>query len=483
MTTLLRLPGLFVSFFNGDEATYSALAGRILAGALPYAGAVDHKPPGIELTYAAVYAIVGRNHLIAVRLLCIVAVAATAWCVGRIAETLDGRPEARIAGLVYVLASTWGIAGDLQQANTELLLNLPLAVAALATLRALEHVSVARGLALLAGAGALTGVAALYKYQAALAGGAWLCAVLVERARLERVLLRAAALAVGFGAVAIAYVGFFWWRGIWSEFVFWGWRFNFTYMATISASDMLLRGVRSTAAIALFWSPLVAWILVERRPRALPLAWLATMLLATAMGGRFSLHYYLMALPPLCVLAAPGVVRVRERPRARVAIAVLAAVLQLASLAVAWRWYSVKPRLAAYDAVYRAVGDELRTRARPDDRLFVWGNSAEIYYYSNLVMGTRFPFCNYHTGKIWGSPLDDADAVGTEAHIVAAAWPALLDDLERAPPRFLVDAAAGKLDRFDLHPIARYPALARFVSDHYKLLATPRDVPIYERVD
>jgi hypothetical protein len=111
--------------------------------------------------------------------------------------------------------------------------------------------------------------------------------------------------------------------------------------------------------------------------------------------------------------------------------------------------------------------------------LFVWGNSPEIYYYSNRVMGARFPFCNYLTGKIWGTPLDDVDATGTEAHIVREAWPQLLADLTARPPRYIVDAGAGRLDRFDRHPIARYPQLQRLVESAYRLEATVAGVPIY----
>src|SRR5262249_3399686 len=79
ITTLTRLPAFFVALYSNDEATYSALAVRILSGALPHAGAVDHKPIGMELTYAAVYAIVGPYRLVWVRALLVLVVAATGW--------------------------------------------------------------------------------------------------------------------------------------------------------------------------------------------------------------------------------------------------------------------------------------------------------------------------------------------------------------------------------------------------------------------
>jgi hypothetical protein len=47
--------------YFSDEATYAALAAKIQSGALPYVGAVDHKPPGIELLYAVVFTVGGHT--------------------------------------------------------------------------------------------------------------------------------------------------------------------------------------------------------------------------------------------------------------------------------------------------------------------------------------------------------------------------------------------------------------------------------------
>lgn len=41
-----RLSLFFVSFYNKDEASYSALVARCLEGAIPYAQAVEIHPPG-----------------------------------------------------------------------------------------------------------------------------------------------------------------------------------------------------------------------------------------------------------------------------------------------------------------------------------------------------------------------------------------------------------------------------------------------------
>ena len=77
--------------------------------------------------------------------------------------------------------------------------------------------------------------------------------------------------------------------------------------------------------------------------------------------------------------------------------------------------------------------------------------------------------------------LTDVDATDTESHIIPRAWEQLLQDLQQQPPLFVVDSAAGRFDRFDRHPIARYPKLDSLIKASYDLVAVVSGVPIYRR--
>jgi hypothetical protein len=485
-----RGSGLVLSFYSGDEATYSALARRILAGACPYVSAVDHKPVGIEMVYAAVYALPGHLGLHGVRAFFLVLVYLTALLLGEIAARLtdpereknEARAIGRTATLAYVLASAWGFASDVQAANTELLLNLPLALAALLCLRAARGDAPFSGAAL---AGALVGLAGLCKYQSALVGGGFAAFVfLTAPSAIKRRALPG--LAVGFTAVAVGYVGAFVLFGHWDAFSYWGWRFNFSYMSILSTRAIVENGLKYTAWTALVWAPLwIAWLRLPRGPAgATPfvLTWLAAAAFAISAGGRFFPHYYLIALPPLVIACAPGLRAIfAEAGRRAWIVGGLAALSTAASLVMAWGWYALKPAARANLSSYTAVASYVREHSQPDDRVFVWGNSPEIYELSDRRMGTRFPFCNYHTGLIWGTPLYDDGAPGAEAHIVPRAWTELLADLHTAPPAFIVDAAGGGLDHFAGHGIDRYPALSAFVHEHYTPVAVVAKVPIWQR--
>src|SRR2546421_426505 len=88
-------------------------------------------------------------------------------------------------------------------------------------------------------AGAATGVAALFKYQAALAGAAWLASLAMRKPRVH-IAAGISGLAFGFAIVGIALVGGFARAGYLDAFLFWGWRYNFQYIAGVPVSHQII---------------------------------------------------------------------------------------------------------------------------------------------------------------------------------------------------------------------------------------------------
>jgi 4-amino-4-deoxy-L-arabinose transferase-like glycosyltransferase len=454
LAVVTRLPALTDRLYSNDEATYSALAARLNAGGTMYADAVDHKPPGIVFTYGTIFRLAGAYRVAAVRVLLVLIVALTGLAVGELAARLAANPRARIAGVLYVLASATGFPDNVQAANTELALNLPLTCAAISVVASAAEERVSAALALAIAAGLLTGVAALFKYQAAIAGAAWLWTAFSIRRRPRVAAAIVAGLGVGFAAVAIALLWHYAAAGHLDAFLFWGWRYNFAYIASMPLNRELARALVRTAAIALWWAPLV--VLAARHRRVdITLVWLIAMAVAVCTGGRFFGNYYLMLLPPLAVLVAQAAV-----PRRTL---VAAGALAAASTIVATFWFALRPALRLEDDRYRAVGAWVRGHSDPADRMFVWGDSAQIYVYAKRLMATRFAFVNYQTGKIWGTGADEADAPARADLVVPRAWDELLTDLQRAPPRYVIDAAGGGLHGFGGHALARHPEVWRVV--------------------
>jgi len=131
---------------------------------------------------------------------------------------------------------------------------------------------------------------------------------------------------------------------------------------------------------------------------------------------------------------------------------------------------------------YRSVASYLDARSKTEARIFVWGNSPEIYLYARRRMATRYMSVNYQTGRVWGTPANEVGGRPDLENVPTEAWDNLMADLERNRPEYIVDAAAGKLAKMDEEPIARHPRIAAFVREHYREEATVLGVPVYRRL-
>jgi hypothetical protein len=170
----------------------------------------------------------------------------------------------------------------------------------------------------------------------------------------------------------------------------------------------------------------------------------------------------------------------RRRWVARTALAliVLGATASV-TVAAADRW--VWPRSAWQKDRYQAVALYLRDHTTTDDRIFVWGNSPEIYLYAARRMATRYPSVNYQTGRVWGTPANDPGGKPYRDGVPGRTWDNLMADLDRTRPAFIIDAAAGRLAKMEDEPIARHPRMAAFVARDYTLADTVLGVPVYRR--
>jgi len=242
--------------------------------------------------------------------------------------------------------------------------------------------------------------------------------------------------------------------------------------------------------------------------------WFAVSFAGVAAGGRFFAHYYFQIIPGLCLIGSRGLLELFSWSKSRNQFANAAVVILLISgfgyaivrthsetAAHALDWMQGRPnkinretRIAAAivrdipnptDAVDRLGAEEIRpggprTRAAaaPADFLFVWGNWPEVYYWSGLLPASGYLSSQPLTGlpaDVWyGSE---------EYHLIfddettATARAELLRDVERNPPRYIIDELGLRDARFS---IMAYPELRDFMSK-YERLPSESSAPIYIR--
>jgi Dolichyl-phosphate-mannose-protein mannosyltransferase len=509
---ILRLPTFTRPLLSDDEAIYAATADAMRTGALLYRDAVDHKPPLIYFLYQLGFRLFGPFEMFGPHLFVVLAVLATALALFALGRKGRGGDRAGLvaAGLFLVSSTSWHDY-DALAANCELFLLAPQSWAAVLLFQSLSKSTKRDRFALHLGVGALVGLSVLCKYQGMTFFG--VTAAVLTVAALDRRLHVREAVAlflVGLVGAAIPILAYGAWAaavGSLAASIDW-FRFNFLYVgAGLTGREALVRGLTRLGMIGAMALPaylfggagavngvwgfvagLVARVRGSRvdseatcHVELIGLFWLLTSLVALAAGGRFFGHYFHLILAPLCLLAGPLIVRFVAGSRVRAAAVALAALLPAgfffflatAGRPLAEKWDEAEPP-------YAPVAAGIAAASAPSEKLFVWGNSPQLYVLARRSMGTRFSFCNYMTGESPGTPTETGGR-DADANSFAASWTMLFDDLDRHRPALFVDAAAAGWDGYDKFPVTRYPRLTAYLAAHYRKVAEVERVVIYRR--
>jgi hypothetical protein len=409
-----------------DEGEYAVAARVWSAGGLPYRDAFSQKPPIVFLIYRAAAALSSSPEspryaaalAVLLTLLALFFCAPDSWsAAGRLAG------PAAFAALSSLPIGDYGF-----PANTETFLNLFAALSALALLR---------GEPLLAG---LAAGAALTTKQTAVWTALGFGALAASSARgfSKRGALRYAA---GAALIPAAWAAYFASRGAFGDYWSQAWAGNARYVSVLLATGSLGGQLRWFAVallpkLILFMLPalgLAAWSLRGHRAgsgrpvETLAVVWFGAAV-AGALTGLFLFpHYFVQAAPALALGAACGVERFAAR-RERTAFAIVMVLAVWPALVAPRLIFSPDARRRALVLLYpnplfetKLLGEEIRRRAAPGDRLHVFGSEGALFVYSGLAPATRHTLC-------YALTLFPKDASG---------WREEMSTLESAPPRFI----------------------------------------------
>ena len=491
---VLRTASFLFDILNLDEVLFSLIGRSILDGGLPYVDAVDIKPPLTYLAYTAT-GLFGGFSLLPVHLLGVAWLVATCLVLREAARQWTGSEDVGwAAAWITLLASLC----EVPSVNSELLMNLPAALALLCAVRAERALPAtdggrrpeypeARRIRLDFLCGASVAVASLFKHQAALLGvGIGLALLWRDRSRLRR----CAVVLLGFLAPWAVVFGFYAAQGHLGEFLDWVFVRNFLYAEKGAAGSALSRFALST--LVCVGVALVPWILAvqeTRKPSALAREPIRTAVLlslwltwlAVGIGGRFYEHYYLQFVPPLALAAAPrlsALLYEREPRPARTAVAAGFCIPAIAYLVFTLA-KGVSGGFPGQDEKVASVSRWLSANSRPDQRVFVWGDATSVYYLSQRRPGTRYLNCAVEVGNFDPSHLPRGFDVS--AHVSAPDVEKTIADLERNRVGLVVDTSSAAIHDWDRFPLSAVTALASYIAQNYKLVATPAGVSVYAR--
>jgi 4-amino-4-deoxy-L-arabinose transferase-like glycosyltransferase len=477
----------------------------INSGGQLYKNAVDLKPPLIFYFYACSFSIFGDD-LRVLHGATVVWVLATAFVMARITSRLTERVEAPyLSALLYVLFTPTFVPQALAT-NGEILMNLPLALSVYLFLKSTPPSNSSYVIFAQTGSrlylflsGVFCGLAFLFKYQSGILLGVFLSYILIVKPWLSKAWPRKTAVGQslfvvgGFASVLVAVCGVFLYSGNWRDFYFWGWQYNFIFMADFTWPYFFKRFFDLTPRFVVVW--LVLWIFgfaaiksAMRAPREIPashhlvIVWLAGSALAVCVGGKFFGHYYIQILPPLAILAAVsltawweanGTVKYAQWQRA----AVIAGIFLLPLIYLATNWREEQKRMQGENRYCQNLAMEVQKLSREDDKIFIWGRMPELYYFSQRLPASRFITCNFVVGmntyNYYAKTANDKSA----DYAPMVNW--LLNDLAANRPRLIIDTSPQNFRQYGKYPLAEMAPLRDFVQKNYRLAKTIDRLTIY----
>ena len=480
LTIAIRLPSLAHPQPIDSEAMYSVVANEIVDGGRPYADAVERKPPLLFWTYAAIFEVAGKFNWEALHIVALVWTLCAMAGLYVIGSELFDCNTGLIAALFYSVFQPWWTWKNLSF-DGEMLMNFPIIWAWAIAFRC----SSSRLRPELFPVGALLGAAFLLKQPAAIAAVSLGIYLLLPSYRASRSLTRtnsivqAAILTAGFLAALGLVTIVLWKQGILDDAFYW----------TIADHDVphvfWQKGIVNTLTFLAACLPLVIGAIMASRDkseiwagraaeRTALFGLLAASAIGAAAGARFYRHYYVQLIPPLALLAAPYYAclwsRTMQPPcwilRPRVTYAWLALTVIAFSIK---HWTGLAPRRVPSEA-----GRYLSTHSSPDDRIFVWGQTLEIYLDAHRRPASRYITTFPLTGYIFGGPIPGFD---TRSRILPGAWTNLEQDFARHAPIYIVDVQADP--KTAQHPVKNFPILAKLLAERYQPVAHTAEGVIY----
>ena len=502
---VLRAPAFFNPIIDEDEAWYATAARVINSGGQLYRNAVDLKPPLIFYFYALSFSAFGDD-LRALHGVTVIWVLATALVIGLITSRLTKRAEApSLSALLYVLFTPTFVPQALAT-NGEILMNLPLALSVFLFLKSERAssscpVSFAQTESLRSFflSGVFCGLAFLFKYQSGMLLSIFLIYILIVKPWLSRsrpqktAFVQSLFLLGGFVSVLAILYGIFRYLGNWEDFYFWGWQYNFIFMADFTWAYFSKRFFAFTPRFILIW--LMLWVFgfaaikrVMRTPREIPAShhlaslWLAGSALAVCIGGKFFGHYYIQLLPPLTILAAVSLAAWWQKSGSakyvrRLRAVVLSGIFIPPVIYLATNWREEQKRMQGENRYFQDLATEVRKLSAAGDKIFIWGRMPELYYFSQRLPASRFITSNFVVGMNTYNYSERTTRYDRAAWSRLSDW--LLNDFAANRPKLIIDTSPQNFRQYGKYPISIVASLRDFLNQNYRLVKTIDRVAIY----
>jgi 4-amino-4-deoxy-L-arabinose transferase-like glycosyltransferase len=405
---ILRAPTFLVSAVDWDEGLYTLIASQWLNGHPPYTTVLEIKPIGIFAIFAAAMGMFGES-MVSIRIITIAVVYMTSVVLLLIARRLLRND---VAGVVAAISYPTFTLGGLQglSSNTELFYIFFNVLGLLFLIVSTSNPESTRRNALLCAlaAGLSFGVAVQIKYVVAIESALFVTYFLLAHYRSVRYAPAIIVMLVVGGALpSIAAISYLWMRDALELYLASNFGTYGRYLGIRSSQD-IWTGLKHGLQDWVKWS----WVTVaaitflriktRREPKvasALPFLflWLLVGFAEASLTLRFFKHYYLVTMPPLCLLLAHASTRFNIATGNRATLA-LAVAVAIGFPVVRTIQKSYIPWISEYGMrgdVDMNVARYIKGQISPQDYIYVVNRGPTIYFLTHARLPSRYVFPSF----------------------------------------------------------------------------------------
>ncbi|MBW3015152.1 glycosyltransferase family 39 protein [Candidatus Woesearchaeota archaeon] len=399
-------------FLDPDESSYAYLANNWLEGNVLYKTAWEHHTPGVYFIYAAVFKFMGMS-MYNVRLFTMFYVMLTSLMLYKFGKDHYSKNAGLFSALLYAVYSA-GTNVQGHTSNTEIFIVLPLILSVYFLMKAEEGGNywfyplsgLFAGIGFLIKQPPLVHMVGILFYLT--------IAYFIFNKDFKVLVKKGAAVLLGFIVPVIAVALYFNMHDALWDMVSITLLYNVGYASSafglrflIYAGYTILRFIVGNFLISLFGVVSFVWIINNIRKREFEKnelilgIWLIFSYLMVVMGGRFFKHYFILLIPPLCILSAywlHKVESIRMRDFVKLSLLLLVIIGLIVPLNEVVRsyvdneYFVEQLKLPENYNKLEEAGEYIKENSEVGDKIYVWGFAPQIYYYAERLAPTK-----YHT--------------------------------------------------------------------------------------
>ncbi len=490
---VLRIPALYHTIIDIDEAAFAEFANKWLGGAIPYVGVYDNKPIVMYLFYYIIFYLFGINNLFAVHVATLFLVFFSTIVVYWFIEKIAGMKNAKATGLFFIfLMHTYE--PKYIATNTETLYTLPVL---LAFIWYYVVVWEKKNILYAVLSGICGGIAFLINYKAGIilaAFGIFGVYVLFTDSDKKGELLNQikilGTIAIGFIIPVCIAILYFYHKGALNEFISLGFLYNFKYIQSGMVTVPYLKAIARFLLFGICSLPLwfiITKHLVYRYDKSKTtknlimflLIWLFGSIFAVMLGWRAYGHYFIQLALPLSLLAGLSIHSVPALyiKRSYVYLIILAVLFTLSRINIPLAYYYLGDSNALSDFAYKEVAAKVQAITSPDDTMFVWGSGAVAYIYANRRCSSKIIITDYVSGRQFGVSNEE---MGENANqYIQYLRKEFIQEFMKHPPAVFIDTSPSGYYGYNKFPLTRFPMLNDIIAKNYTFLDTINGMRLY----